>query len=84
MNRPIKRTPKLTAERAELAFAAAALRKDLDEVLKKHGAKMVIGWQGKWAQLQFQFPALSTDTALTVVECTKGGKMRYILEEEEK
>ena len=79
-----RKKPPLTPERLELAYRAAALRKDLDDVLKKHGAKLVLGWQGKWAQLQFHFPALSTTEALTVVECTKGGKMRYIREEEEK
>lgn len=74
---------RLTAERAELAFAAAELRADLDAVLKKHNAKLQIGWEGKWAKLQFVFPALSTTEALSVVQCSKGGKMRYLTEAEE-
>lgn len=81
--RPSAHIRRLTAPRAELAFRAAELRHDLDELLRKHNAKMQIGWDGKWAKFQFVFPDLSTTEALTVMECRKDGRARYMTEAEE-
>ena len=74
---------RLTADRFELACAAAALRADLDEVLKKHNAKLILGWEGKWVSVQVQFPLLSTDEALTIMQTRKGGRARYMTEADE-
>ena len=79
----MSKTPPLTPERLDLAFRATALRKDLDAVLGRHGAKLRIGWEGKWMVLQVHFPEIDSDEALTLIRADKRGKVRYFTEAEE-
>lgn len=77
------KTRKITDTRLELAFKALEVRKEIDEVLARHDAKLVLGWDGKWVKLQVHFPTITTDEALTVMETRKGGRARYMTEAEE-
>lgn len=67
----------------ELAFKTAELRKDLDAVLTKHGGRLQLGWQGKWAYLQVVFDKADT-LALTLLKVRRDGKISYVFEAEEK
>lgn len=78
----MRRRPKLTAERFDLAFRGAVFRDELDALLKRHNARLTIGWDGKWVKLQVQFPEVATDEAMTILEATKGRAMRYVMQEE--
>lgn len=77
--------PKINpATEMELAFAAGEFRKELDALLKKHGAKMQIGWEGKWAYFQVVFPRITNSLAATMIKTRKGdGACRYLNEDSE-
>lgn len=79
----MKRDKNITPERVDVAFAAACFRDELDALLEKHNAKMLLGWDGKWAKVQVMFPEASQTTVVTIVETAKGKKMRYVLQKEE-
>lgn len=72
----------LSADRVDLAFRALAVRQSIDNVLAEHGATLQLGWHGKWAKLQVQFADVR-ETAVTIVETTKGKAQRYLSEAEE-
>ena len=72
------------ATRVDVGHRALELRADLDAVLKKHGARLLLGWEGKRAKIQLMFPDASTELALTIIETAKGKRVRYVLEEEER
>lgn len=72
----------LTPERVDVAFAAACFRDELDALLQKHQARLLVGWSGKWAKVQVMFPEASTKTVVTIMETTKGKRSRYVLQEE--
>lgn len=76
-------TRPLTPERFDLAFRAATFRKELDALMAKHGANLLIGWEGKWMVLQVHFPDIACDEALTLIRADKRGKVRYLREDEE-
>ena len=78
----MKRDPNLTPERVDVAFAAACFRDELDALLTKHNARLLIGWHGKWAKVQVMFPEASTKTVVTIMETAKGKRSRYVLQEE--
>lgn len=71
------------ATRVDVAFHAAAFRDELDELLKRHNAQLLLGWNGKWAKLQVMFPQASQETVITIAETKKGGLIRYVMQEEE-
>src|SRR5690606_34093211 len=51
--------------------------------MAKHGANLLIGWEGKWMVLQVHFPDIACDEALTLIRADKRGKVRYLREDEE-
>lgn len=71
------------ATRIDVAHRALELRGELDVLLKRHGARLLLGWEGKRAKLQVMFPEASGEIALTIIETRKGGRVRYVLDEEE-
>jgi len=71
------------ATQLDVAYRALDFRTELDALLKKHGVRMLLGWEGKWAKLQLMFPEASTEIVLTIIETKKGGRVRYRLDEEE-
>lgn len=78
-----KKLPGDKATQLDVAHRALDLRTDMDALLKKHGARMMLGWEGKWAKLQLMFPEASGEIVLTIIETKKGGRVRYRLDEEE-
>ncbi len=74
----------LTPERVDVAFNAACFRDELDALLEKYKARLLLGWEGKWAKVQVMFPEASTETVVTIVETAKGKRMRYVTQVEEK
>lgn len=70
--------------RIDLAFQASCLRDELDELLKRYDARLLLGWDGKWAKVQVMFPATSRETVVTIMETKRGGTAHYVLQEEEK
>ena len=67
----------------ELAFKATELRADLDAVFHKHGGRLVLGWEGKWAYLQVVFDK-SDALAVTLLKVPRGGKLKLLTEVEER
>lgn len=71
------------AHKIELAFHAAEMRKELDAVLEKYNARLVLGWSGKWVKLQAQFNN-EPDIGVTILMTSKGKAIRYLTEVEDK
>lgn len=67
----------------ELAFKAAAMRADLDDVFRKHGGRLVLGWEGKWAYMQVVFDHADS-LAVTLLKVPRGGKLKLLTEVEER
>lgn len=67
----------------DVAHRALEFRADLDELLKRHNARLLVQWQGKAVKLQVRFPEASNDLALTIVEVRKGGRVRYRTDEDD-
>lgn len=70
------------AETMDAAFRAGEFRNELDALLTKHGARMVLGWHGAHAKLQVQFEAVH-GLAVTIVDVRRGGSARYLTQVEE-
>lgn len=66
----------------DAAFRAAAFRAELDALLTKHGMRLVLAHEGKWAHLQGQWPGIP-DCAVSFMRVTRGGRIRYLLEAED-
>jgi hypothetical protein len=79
----VKKLPVDYPTRIALGFKAGEFRKDLDELLKRHGAKMQMGWAGKRCYFQVVFPATTEAAAVTLMTVTKDRKVRYVEEVEE-
>lgn len=75
--------PKLKADEFDIAYRAVQFRTELDALLTKHGAKLLLGWEGKWAKVQVQFEEPASDRAVTIIETAKGKRTRYTQEIEE-
>lgn len=69
-------------ETFDAAFRAAAFRGELDALLKKHGMRLVLAHEGKWAHLQGQWPGIAS-CAVSFMRCTRGGRIRYLTEAED-
>lgn len=67
----------------ELAFKAAEMRADLDGVFRKHGGRLVLGWEGKWAYMQVVFDRADS-LAVTLLKVPRGGKLKLLTEVEER
>jgi len=67
----------------ELAFKATEMRQDLDEVFRKHGGRLVLGWEGKWAYVQVVFDKYDA-LAVTLLKVQRGGKLKLLTEVEER
>jgi hypothetical protein len=74
---------RLSPERVDLAFRALELRAELDALLAKHGAKLSLGWEGKYAYLQALFPEAGSNEALTLIKVRRDGRMTYLTTQEE-
>jgi hypothetical protein len=68
-------------ETFDLAFRAHAFRTELDALLDKHGMRLVLAHQGKWAHVQVQWPGASQ--AVSIMRTTRDGKVRYLTKAEE-
>lgn len=77
-----KPPPASAPETFDAAFRAAAFRVELDALLTKHGMRLVLAHEGKWAHLQGQWPDLP-QCAVSFMRCTRGGKIRYLTEAED-
>jgi hypothetical protein len=66
-----------------LAIKAADFRKDLHEVITRHGGRLVLGWKGKSAKLQVQFPQDHEHKAVTILEVSRDGRVKYDVKVEE-
>lgn len=66
----------------DAAFRAAEFRAELDALLTKHGMRLVLAHEGKWAHLQGQWPDIP-DCAVSFMRVTRGGRIRYLLESED-
>lgn len=77
------RLPGDQATQFDVAHRALEFRTEFDALLKRHGARMLLGWHGKHAKLQVRFPEASDDIALTLIEVRRDGRVRYRLDEEE-
>lgn len=71
------------ATQFDVAHRALSLRTELDEMLERHGARLLLGWDGKWAKVQIMFPEASSDIVMTIIETKKGGRARYTLDAED-
>lgn len=69
--------------KVDVAFRASVFRDELDALLTRHNARLLLGWNGKWAKLQVMFPEASQETVVTIAETKKGGVVRYVTQEEE-
>jgi hypothetical protein len=71
-------------EHMDMAFRAAEMRKDLDDVFDKHGFRLVMGWEGSHAYIQAIDPRTGIDgPAVTLLTVRRGGKRVLKLEIEE-
>ena len=73
----------LDPEKIDVAFNAAVFREELDSLMVKHKAQMLLGWDGKWAKVQVMFPDASKSTVVTLMETAKGKSIRYVLDVQE-
>ncbi|HEY4530122.1 MAG TPA: hypothetical protein VIG97_07315 [Luteimonas sp.] len=71
------------ATKFDVAHRALEFRTELDALLQRHGARMLLGWDGKWAKVQVTFPEASGGIGLTIMETRKGGRVRYVQDIEE-
>lgn len=76
------KTPRIDPDQFDIAYRAVQLRTELDALLTKHGAKLLLGWEGKWAKVQFQFIEPASSLAVTIIETAKGKRTRYTQEVE--
>lgn len=76
------RLPGDLATRIDVAHRALEFRTELDALLKRHGARVLLGWHGKHAKLQVRFPEACGELALTLIEVRRDGRVRYRLDEE--
>ncbi len=81
--KPGPSVPGDAATKFDVAHRALEFRAELDELLQRHGARMLLGWDGKWAKVQITFPEATGGLGLTIMETKKGGRVRYVQDIEE-
>jgi len=72
-----------SAETFDAAYRAALFRVELDALLSKHGMRLVLAHEGKWAHLQGQWPDVA-GCAVSFMRATRGGRVRYLTEAEDR
>lgn len=81
-----ERTNKLPADfptQVDVAHRTLAFRTDLDKLLKAHDAKLLLQWEGKHVTLMVRFPNVAEGVGATMTRTKRGGRVRYVLDEEE-